>query len=625
MRSGTRWSLAAMVAFGSWACGESEPDGAEVQVVDEMKAALPSAEQMTINVPTGNFLVGEQATFYAFTRNVSLGVNGFVRNISNVVEDITELPPSETDGATYAVWGPYNEALSPATWRLRVDVASPGVFDYRVEGWPRDEGPEAALVVLSGHHEDGAGPRRGVGTWTYNLTNGHTLEPLAHDSIGEVSVDYDLGDARALEVHFTDVQGPQAANATTALYRYTEAADRSGTFDYIANLDIHADDNPELDRRELLQVRSRWLATGPGRADVYASHGDLPAGSEAQVSECWGEAFDQTYVRWEVGEQVHEDGDREACPYADVVRPDFEGFDADAFAEGEMLQALPAPEDFAPDGVDVADPAAEQATYYILARDTVVGLRTHTRTVLNWIRDITRHPPSSCGPQRCVWGPWTDWDTRITTRLVIRRVDEGRFQYELSVKRFGAPAADWQTMISGGYRAGAGQGWVAYDIDVQRACDERDEAGGTFRAEYARAEGRHQLAVRFETAAPEDDALLLTARYFVDSGPDGGSLDLAVPADVDNGDAERAARELIEGRVRWTRGGAGVGDLKVTGGDVPEGFMGLGTECWDERGARTHGDSLQQPLDGERRPTHPEPCVFDGWEDAHLPLMGDEL
>lgn len=624
----TRLLLTAALAlpFTVAGCDDTTDDTAtpEASGVTAMKQALPSAEAMTIDLPSGNFQVAQQATFYAFTWGITTSVNGFVRNISNVVEDIVELPPTETDGATYAVWGPWTEPLSPATWRVRVDAVGDG-FDYVVQAWPKEADESAAVDVLRGQHTPRPGARRGVGAWTYDLTAARSVDPIAHDALGTIEVAYDLADTRSLEVTFTEVQGPHDPLATSTLYRYTEAADRAGTFDFVSNLDIHADDDPTLDRRELLQVRARWLPTGPGRADVLATHGDLPAGATADLVECWGDAFTRSYAHFAYGEWSSEEGDATACPYADRELPAFADFDPDAFADAELVEALPQIDELEPPVAPVADPVAETAIYYRVATNIIAGLGDQVAGVLSIVTNVTRNPPNACDARGCVWGPWTDWATRTSFLVTVGRTEtEGLFGYRAQVKQFAADA-EWQTLVEGAYveSADGGQGGFVFDYDVLASFQPLAYTG-RFRAEYARMGEQGALNVRFDQVAEGENAPM-DARYFVAHGPQGGLLDLAIATDIDDGNPERAAVEDLEARVRWATGVGGVANALASGGDLQDGTTVVAVECWDARAAQTHFDFALQPAGADTLPDTMGPgCVATDWQPPEFPPLSDE-
>ncbi|PIE18793.1 MAG: hypothetical protein CSA66_03990 [Proteobacteria bacterium] len=592
--------------------------GAEEPGVSQLRQALPTARDMSIQLPQSSALVPEQALYYAFTRGVALHVNGLVYGITSIIEDVVEQRPTDTDNETYAVWGPWTAPLLPATYRVTVTTAADG-FDYKVEGWPKSADESAAVVVLSGHHVPGEDANRGRGAWTYDLTAAHGLDPVAQESIGAISIGYTLGDDRALEVSFDGVQGPYAPQTTSALYRYTQAADGSGTLDFTSNLDIHHKSDAGLDRRELIQVRSRWLATGPGRADVVASHGDLPPDVTVDVTECWDAGFARSYgsVTYLGTEAV--EGDAGTCPYADRQLPQFEGFDPDDFADGELLVALPDPSDLDVEPAPVDEEAPEVATYYAMAKATVTDLQLHATRVLELVHEITRHPASACDDSSCRWGPSTDWNTQVSAMLVVARQADGSYGYQVMVQRFGAGDDAWQVLLDGSAideGGGNGRGAFVYDFDVHAAFDsDRADAAGTLRVEYVAGEDETSLHFRHTDGPVEQE-------YLVSVSPEAGYLDLRGPFDLDTTDPARPLLEIVEGRVRWLSTGAGVADIFATSGDLGDDSEILAVECWNPTAARTHIDLVERATGDPATPTLDGPgCVFTDWQSADFPPM----
>ena len=606
------------------ASGSEEKSG-----VAALRAALPLAEQMTIRMPSQAALAPEQATFYAFTRGITVRVNGTVYVISEVIGDVIEGEPSETDGETYAVWGPFQDALSPATWRVRVERQPDGSFGYVVQGWPRNGDAAQAVTVLEGVHVPGAAEDAGSGHWRYDITAAHALDPTTQPGTGAMDVDYSLAGPRTLEVGLTDFQEPGDATSNDTLYRYTEALDGSGTFDFVSNLDIDADSDATRDRRELLQVRSRWLADGPGRADVTATHGDLPAGVQVEVNECWDAAFARSYMRFGFPQSEVAEGDVAACPYAQAEYPQFEGFDANAFADDDLVAALPEPGDLPATPVSVREPTAEPALYFVITRDLIDNTNTHVSKTLADIRALTRLPPSDCTPEGCTWGPWTDWNTRLTTRLDVRRAGDGLFTYQADAKHFGEGEDAWRKLFEGGYSAaeanGDGDGW--YALDLAAIADFQGEVGaGRIRVELARRQGRGTINLRADGFVGRENLEPADTRYALVVEADGsGQVSFALPGDIDEGRDGRTALEDLAAITRWSTTGAGQTDVRVTGGDLEAAQVILGLQCWDEHAALTHEGYAQQAEDNESRPAaDPVKCVFPDWAEPVFPALGDE-
>jgi hypothetical protein len=625
------------------ACTQDDTESAPAETgVAALRAALPKGEQMVIRLPTQAALAPEQATFYGFTRGITLQVNGTVHVITEVVQDIVETEPAETDGETYAVWGPFQDALSPAAWRVRVEQQADGSYHYVVQGWARNADPATAVDVLVGDHSPGELSGRGEGQWRYDLTAANALDPTSQTGTGVMAIQYAIADTRALEVTFTDFQGEGDPVSNDALYRYTEAADGAGTFDFISNLDIDADSDPRRDRRELLQVRSRWLADGPGRSDVIATHGDLLRGTRVDLNECWDAAFMRSYIRFAFPGAEQTDGDIGACPYAEAEYPTFEGFDAESFADDDLVEALPEPGDLPATPVAVQDPAAQPAMYYAVTRDLIVNTNAHVSQTLTDIRALTRLPPSDCSPEGCQWGPWTDWTTRVTTRLEVQRVGENAFSYRAEAKHFGADEGAWVKLFEGGFTANPGdaeadpdaerdgEGWYALDLGAIasfQAEGERDPlAAGSIRVELSRHGGEGSINLRADALASTDNPEPADTRYSLVVAADGsGQVSFALPGDIDEGAEGRTAREDLEAITRWVATGEGQSNVRVANGDLGADEVVLGLQCWDNHAALTHEVYAKQPTAAEARPeADAEKCAFADWADPIFPTLGDE-
>jgi hypothetical protein len=72
--------------------------------------------------------------------------------------------------------------------------------------------------------------------------------------------------------------------------------------------------NPKDGVNENVVDDSRWTRTGAGRADVQMSGGDLGA-TKVQASQCWSDAFAQTYYTDNVNYQPTA-GDPSTCAFA---------------------------------------------------------------------------------------------------------------------------------------------------------------------------------------------------------------------------------------------------------------------------------------------------------------------
>jgi hypothetical protein len=289
---------------------------------DEFRAVIPQSEAVALSgpdsasgqtrtasapPPRGALSTTPPATayakWYAFTREMRDGVNGVTVGILGSVWLIIGSEPSEVSQDT-ATWGPYTDALDPATYRFRVTRVATDEYDYVLEGRPKTSAADSDFkAVLSGHGYGKPSALHGQGTFSIDLDEAKALDPLKHtDDSGSVAVDYQLPpdfseNLGALPRTITATVTPQGE----AHYTVTSVAnaDFTGTIHVQAHVDI---DDSKRTLLEDVTVNSRWNASGAGRADITISGGDLPTSTpEVDAEECWGTDFAQSYYKDSVG------------------------------------------------------------------------------------------------------------------------------------------------------------------------------------------------------------------------------------------------------------------------------------------------------------------------------------
>lgn len=287
--------------------------------VDEIRSALPTAEAVSVKVPDGAAAraLGEMATFYTFTRQVSRDLNGGAAWTLILVRTIVSFPVTSIEGDTY-IWGPWHEALSPSQYRLTVIQNSAGAYAWSLEGRRVADGDAAAYEsVIAGVAEPGR-PHRGAGTIVMDFDTAERLDPAGNDGEGRLEVEYDLEtDPASIGMDYTRtaVGGGGAPAEATAHYEYREASSGAGDFVFA----IHGDLDDTGSAAEDAQVRSRWLPTGAGRADIRISAGDL--GAQVLIgSECWDSSFARVYWSDSLGWAPTE-GDAAACAFDQAAMP----------------------------------------------------------------------------------------------------------------------------------------------------------------------------------------------------------------------------------------------------------------------------------------------------------------
>lgn len=284
---------------------------------DQFRAAAPSSQAVTLSVPGAAFgssakseatpeVIGQRAVFYEITRGVTSVVNGGVVVTLLLLEHITDYPPSQLT-ATHAAWGPYTEALWPASWKFDVDKIGPTDYAYALSGQAKSPANSPFVPVITGKAHV-ISKIEGSGDFALDFSALHTIDP-SNKSQGEIDVHYDNTSApRVVEVAFKGFDdGNGSYTPDGALYKFSENADKSGTFEFVTKADV---DHDPLQDKEIVSMKSAWLGTGQGRSAVQAQGGSLASPQTAE--ECWSSTFARTYFTdtWNPGET---EGDPSTC------------------------------------------------------------------------------------------------------------------------------------------------------------------------------------------------------------------------------------------------------------------------------------------------------------------------
>ncbi|MGE0548617.1 MAG: hypothetical protein AB7O24_16940 [Kofleriaceae bacterium] len=254
---------------------------------EDLQRAIPTADQVRIKLPTGTARsLGELAEWYVATRNVTMTFNGGTAWVLVLIHTIVQFPVTSVDGDTYT-WGPWSDALDPAEYKLDVRALGDGTYAYQLSGRSKTIAGSDFEVVIDGFADPRPGDLQGNGHFLLDFDAGKRVNPIDSDpdSRGQVDVNYDLL-ARHLDLHIMSTD--DTGKPVTADYAYNESAGGGG--DMVFNIEGDAGGTPLL---EQITLRSRWEATGVGRADGRLAGGDLADGATA--SECWNETFARVY------------------------------------------------------------------------------------------------------------------------------------------------------------------------------------------------------------------------------------------------------------------------------------------------------------------------------------------
>ncbi len=243
-------------------------------------AAAPAAQTLRIGGPVQGegfaataLIVEEPAELYVLTRQVTLSLNGLAFGLLHAVDRLVEQVPTTrtADGRT---WTLPPHPLDPLDTTFEMQRAG-GRYTYALRQGRRDR-DAAPLTVLSGHFEPRADGAAGTGQLTFDLDAARRLG--ASWGEGLVQVDYTLGDGRTeLAIRLEGVRFADQPVPVDTTYRFERGPDGAGTFDFAF----------PLEEDGWVIMRSRWDATGAGRADALRPR----EGGDRRISECWDRQF----------------------------------------------------------------------------------------------------------------------------------------------------------------------------------------------------------------------------------------------------------------------------------------------------------------------------------------------
>lgn len=278
---------------------------------EEFLTALPKREQVQIAFPAGSVqseglvagsdaTIGQTADFYVVTRVTSEHLNGMVGSLLDTLGKITQRPPTLVE-ENRAVWGPFTPVLSPVNYRLVIERLSHGEYAHHLDARPKNSAEEGAFApVVVG----AASPRRQAGSFSIDLDRLHLLDPVGTPQTGGIGFGFEIGPQRGIiRIHLENLAEPNH-QAVTADYMYVQLVDGSGDFAFVADSSWSSAISPDL---QGALVRSRWMASGAGRADAHVSQ---PI--ERDIIECWDENFRRVFYLARPGSS---EGDPTRCVY----------------------------------------------------------------------------------------------------------------------------------------------------------------------------------------------------------------------------------------------------------------------------------------------------------------------
>jgi hypothetical protein len=223
---------------------------------------------------------GPPAMFAAMSASIMGNANGLLDGILDLVAHVTSGPPVAI-APGHAVWGPLASPNDPLVHRFDMQQVGPNAFHFQLSGKPMPA-PDTAWIGLFQGTVVVPDPAHRAGDIAVDFGAMHALDPSTDPVAGGVSIHFENGpNARRIDESFSNVAGKNAPQPNDAQYHY--AQDPNGlTFGFATRTDFDHDGVAD----ELLNVQSRWLPPGAGKASVVVTGGSLGSKQVAAI-ECW--------------------------------------------------------------------------------------------------------------------------------------------------------------------------------------------------------------------------------------------------------------------------------------------------------------------------------------------------
>lgn len=262
---------------------------------EAFKAALPDG-RVRIDMPTvgrsaARSSVGDPAEFAALSAQVTQDVNGFIGMVLDMVGAITTYEPTWTDGADEALWGPWEDGgITYALWIAH--DADAGLYTWAIE--------LDGAVAIAGQADDDASEERYTGWFTVDFAQISAAE--GGSASGAFTSAYEVDGAEVVATAALEALSDGGGEPVNAVHQYSQTVDEQGMLDLVYEADTTGNGQDETNF-----IRSRWLASGEGRADAYVTGGEVGE-LVYSATECWDPAqsvtfYEDNFSLWRSGEE----------------------------------------------------------------------------------------------------------------------------------------------------------------------------------------------------------------------------------------------------------------------------------------------------------------------------------
>ena len=329
-----------MLAVG---CGPEGQPPVEADPVEEFREALPKTAVLKLELPglggaqtsdsktdlgyglREGALVGHRSEYYDFARNTVIGVNlSLAAILAPVVWTVNNVEPVMTE-ENKATWYAPGGAKDPNEYVLVV-TRDETHFEYVLVSRPKGEQTADWAPLIYGEYTPSGQRNRGRGRVALNMNNDQS--PNSHGHL--IAIWNNVHDLElTVYMHEATMNDQKSAPASSA-YHFVHREDGTGKFIFAKQgIDIH-EGKDGLNKLEDAAVVARWDEEGNGRADLYATKGDVEsAGYQyAVVTQCWKRqgfitGFEAVHVvkQGEDATLLSVDGEFAVCPFEEPGNP----------------------------------------------------------------------------------------------------------------------------------------------------------------------------------------------------------------------------------------------------------------------------------------------------------------
>ena len=242
-------------------------------------ALLGEQPLLVVRRAESQLAVGDVSAFALATEGASQGFNQFLFSALDLLEAVTQLPPSQRS-AGERTWGPFPDDKHPGYQVRLVMQRTDTQFTYQVEVQP--VGASDWLAILAGEFRATSGLRKGQGDLHLFIAKAQTAgySMNADPNVDTIDASYRTDvPPTVVTLTVSAVGNPVPVFA----YQYAGQADGSGQMGFAL---------VDSANQNALEAVGRWTSSGSGRGDAVVISG---AQVGATWTECWDAANEVVY------------------------------------------------------------------------------------------------------------------------------------------------------------------------------------------------------------------------------------------------------------------------------------------------------------------------------------------